>query len=229
MKKHVFLVRHLTHKQRMTGLVLLTAGLAPLLLLSCVTSSIINDSAGTDITQTGPIITLENPTANIPIGDNHLAWYTYRDAGDGGSSTITKNDEKTPGKAEIIHSFSGDVTTKYRYGYAGVVIALLAEELQTDLKNAAGLRFMFSGDGRAYRFSVDTSNVKDGNTFGQEITAPQNPKEVIILFKDLQQNDWEGSPHVPFDAGLITQLKIQTVGQPISSFNFKIWNLEIVH
>jgi hypothetical protein len=41
MKKHVFLVRHLTHKQRMTGLVLLTAGALALLslpLYSCVSS-----------------------------------------------------------------------------------------------------------------------------------------------------------------------------------------------
>jgi hypothetical protein len=88
------------------------------------------------------------------------------------------------------------------------------------------VKLRISGDGGRYRFSLDTENVKDGNTFGTEITAPERAGEIVIPLASLKQEDGWGVK-VPFDPTLIENLKIQTIGQPVSSFSFTIRRVEV--
>jgi hypothetical protein len=63
---------------------------------------------------------------------------------------------------------------------------------------------------RRYRFSVDTENVTDGNTFGGEITVPERSGEIIISIAGLkQETGWgwpsrfhhSGSPYIAWKYG----------------------------
>jgi hypothetical protein len=168
----------------------------------------------------------ENTGAVRTAKETDFDWYIYTDKNDGGSSTIKQTTNTLAGKLDVVHTFTGKVTTRYRYGYAGVIISPLNEQVLSALKTAKGIKFMFSGDGKKYRFIVDAENITDGNTFSKEIFAAEAPKEITINYDELRQEDGWGK-QVEFNRNLIKELKIQTLGQPIDSFRFEIRGIEI--
>jgi hypothetical protein len=154
--------------------------------------------------------------------------YAYDDSSNKGDSSITLYRETVRGAAgedEIVWTLSGSVTGKYEYGYAGVSIIPDGKTLARLQNGAETIKLRISGDGKRYRFSVETKNVTDDNTFGKEITVPRRSGEIIIPIAGLKQEDW--GIIVPFDQSLITNLKIQTIGQPVPSFRFTIHRIEI--
>ncbi|MDR0910778.1 MAG: CIA30 family protein [Spirochaetaceae bacterium] len=155
--------------------------------------------------------------------------YSDRDNNMKGSSMIRMKEKDNSGAAttEKYLYVKGRVTTQYPYGYAGIAIKPDAKALEALRSNIAGIKMRISGDGKQYRFSLDTSNVTDGNTFGKIFNAPKNPDDIEFKFSDLTQEPWGNIQS--FEQILIQNLKIQTVGQPISAFNFSIFNIEIIY
>jgi hypothetical protein len=168
-------------------------------------------------------------TGRVDSESGSFSLYTYDDAGNQGDSSITLDRETVrneKGEEETVWALNGRVTTKYDYGYAGAVLVPNDNSLARLQSGAEMIKLRISGDGKRYRFSVDTENVTDGNTFGMEITAPQRAETINIPMAGLKQEPGWGEK-VPFDRALIENLKIQTIGQPIQSFQFTIHSVEI--
>ncbi|MDR2095491.1 MAG: CIA30 family protein [Treponema sp.] len=164
----------------------------------------------------------------LESADGCFTLYTYDDATDRGNSVITLYRESImdeTGGEEAAWTVRGRVSAKYKDGYAGVVLVPDEKTLERLRGGAEAVKLRISGDGGRYRFSLDTENVKDGNTFGREITAPERAAEIVIPFASLKQDVW--GVQAPFDPALIRNLKIQTVGQPVSSFSFTIRRVEV--
>jgi hypothetical protein len=168
-------------------------------------------------------------TGRVDSESGSFLLYTYDDAGNQGDSSITL-DRKTirneKGEEETVWALSGKVTTKYAYGYAGAVLIPDDNSLARLQSGAETVKLRINGDEKRYRFSVDTENVTDGNNFGMEITAPRRAETVSIPLAGLKQEPGWGVK-VPFDRTLIKNLKIQTIGQPVQSFQFTIHGVEI--
>jgi hypothetical protein len=157
--------------------------------------------------------------------------FTYDDSKSGGDSSIrmARKTIRSKGTAdETVWALTGKVTTKFNYGFVGLTIKPDKETLALLRGNAKEIHLWISGDGGRYRFSCDTENVHDGNTFGREIVFPKRTEEQVIKIstEDLKQDSW-GEKQVDFDRSLIINLKIQTIGQPIKSFNFNIHRIEL--
>jgi hypothetical protein len=154
---------------------------------------------------------------------------TYDDqASQNGTSTITKTEaeETIGGKKLATYAFEGKVTTKYQYGFVGV---LLIPDAATKAALAAGkgVTFKVLGDGKRYRFAVETPGGAD-NHYGKEFATIKNKESTITIdYASMKQELYWGEPKT-FKASDIIQLKIQTIGQPIPSFNFKIYDIQIL-
>jgi hypothetical protein len=153
--------------------------------------------------------------------------YPYDDAMDKGDSSIaiqreTLRNEK--GEDETAWAFNGKVTTKFPYGYAGVVIIPDDKTLARLRADAETIKLRISGDGRRYRLSLDMENITDYNTFGTEITVPRRAEDIVIPVTSLKQEAW--GIQAPFDRTQIKNLKIQTIGQPVPSFRFTLYRVE---
>ncbi len=155
-------------------------------------------------------------------------WSTYTDQKNGGSSTITlkAQNEDLQGKPVFVVSAEGQVTTKYTYGFTGIILTPTRKELK-EIQNSGGLRLMIIGDGQSYRFRAETSDIKDYDFYGYVInTQAGQPITVNIPFSSLTQESW--GVKVPFNPDHITQLSIQTVGQPLDSYKFKIYDIHLL-
>jgi hypothetical protein len=155
--------------------------------------------------------------------------YTYDDSADGGDSSIAmyrQTARNENGGNTTVWTFSGKVTAKFQYGYAGNVIIPDDETLARLQNGAEKIKLRISGDGKEYRLSFDTENVKDGNTFGRIITFPKRYEDMVIPVASLKQDPGWGTK-VEFDRKLIKNLKIQTVGQPVPSFSYTVHSLAI--
>jgi hypothetical protein len=155
--------------------------------------------------------------------------FTYDDQkSQNGTSTITKTEaeETIGGKKVTTYAFEGKVTTKYQYGFVGVILEPDAAT-QKLLAAGKGVRFKVQGDGKRYRFAVETPGGAD-NHYGKEFATIKNKESTVTIeYSTLKQELYWGEPKT-FKSAEIIQLKIQTVGQPIPSFNFKIYDIEII-
>jgi hypothetical protein len=153
---------------------------------------------------------------------------TYDDqASSKGTSTIKKveAEETIGGRTVTTYSFSGKVTTKYQYGYAGVIL-YPDEPTKPMLAASKGVRFKVTGDGKRYRFAAETPGGQD-NHYGKEFQATKKESTVTIEYRTMAQEQGWGAVK-SFNATDISQLKIQTIGQPISSYKFKIYDIELI-
>ncbi|MDR0684795.1 MAG: CIA30 family protein [Spirochaetaceae bacterium] len=165
----------------------------------------------------------------LNLENGSFSLYIYDDAADRGDSSIAMSQQTVrneKGENATVWRFNGKVTTKYTYGYTGVVILPDDKNLALLQNSAEKIKLRVSGDNREYRLSVDTENVKDGNTFGRTITFPKRYEDIVIPIASLKQDSGWGTA-VPFKQELIKNLKIQTVGQPVSSFSFTIHSVAI--
>lgn len=153
-----------------------------------------------------------------------FSWVTFDDKGNGGSSTITMADstETAGGKTYAAKAFTGKVTTAYQYGFVGSIATPNAATLEI-AKGATGITLKVVGDGKKYRVRVETSDIKDFCYYGKEFTATADITDLTIPFKSLTQETW--GVKKSFNSAKVTQVSFQTVGQPISSFAFKIVDL----
>lgn len=157
---------------------------------------------------------------------NSEKWVTFNDKADGGSSTVNKKSEMVSidGKEVLAVTVTGEVTTKFQYGYVGITAdgdpATVAA-----LKEATGITFYTKGDGKKYRVRVETSDIKDFSYHGFVFTAPKGKMvQVTVPFKKLSQETWGATKK--FNAANASKVSFQTMGQPISSFEFTIADLK---
>jgi Complex I intermediate-associated protein 30 (CIA30). len=165
--------------------------------------------------------------------EGFLGKWTYEesaDAGDGGSSTITKTEanETIDGVAVKTYKFKGNVTDKAKYGLAQVEIKPDAETLAL-FKTAKAISFKMLADGRPYVIEAPISTVTDWGF--HRFTVRTNPGEVqehTIQMRMFMQPAWASV--VKFNQQRLTMLRIQTVNAAeggVGPFEFKVWDLKI--
>lgn len=154
-------------------------------------------------------------------------WSTYDDqASQGGSSTIqiTAAAESIDGAEYMVVTASGSVTKQYQYGFAGL-IAQPDEAALAALKAAKGISFKMEGDGLSYRIRVETSDIADSDYHGYVVSTKKGKTiELRIPYSKMSQEPW--GARKSFDPAKITKVSIQTIGQPIKAFSFKVFDLK---
>ena len=152
---------------------------------------------------------------------------TYNNSNSGGDSSIEVKEttETINGKAVTVWVFSGKLTRSVRFPFAGCKIIPDAATLAL-FRNAKGVSFMSSGDGRKYRVKVITPG-GGGNNYGDSFTAAKgNGKEVKLEYGKMKQDPYWGEKK-DFIAGGITELEVQFANNaPVDRFEFRIWDFK---
>ena len=152
-------------------------------------------------------------------------WYTYTDAGDGGTSTLVR-DLGAPGANGSGHAarMRGQVTTDYRYGYIGIGTTLDTLGEPMDIRGYTAISFWMRGDGKQYRMRLESDAVQDYDYYGITFKAKSDRwRQVYIDFDDLRQEGW--GKRVPWTGTDVENLSFQTVGQPHRSITLEIDNI----
>jgi len=168
-------------------------------------------------------------------------WYTYDDAGPGGSSLVTPE----PGKPFIMakpgHDGSGEfacmkgkVTTQYQYGFIGMGYYLSPSDVRKpfNLRDKSGIRFWHRGDNKKYRVKLvsvhpDFSAGDGDNQFGYDFHTDREWAQVEIRFCDLSQQPGWGSRVDMKDAlAAIKEIQFCTLGQPHESVELCVDGIE---
>ena len=149
------------------------------------------------------------------VGPGVLAageWMVYSDqASDGGSSTVTyKTTEETiDGEKVTVFTISGNVTTKFEYGFAGW--GLNADDATVELyKKAKAVSFWVLGDGKAYSVKFKISSVTD-YAYHEYVfeTEPGKAVNIVVPIGYFMQPSWTGSPK-KMNTALVTGVEWQT-------------------
>jgi len=120
-------------------------------------------------------------------------WMVYNDVeSDKGSSSVNlvSKKEVIDGKETVVHHVTGNVTTKFKYGFAGW--GLNADEATMNLyKTAKKFSFWILGDGQRYTIKFKTSNVTDYAYFEYSFdTVKGEPLFVEVPIKYFIQPSW---------------------------------------
>jgi hypothetical protein len=186
-------------------------------IFSCVTTS---GAAKTDDNEQG------KPT--LATGD----WFVYNDENDKGNSTvnIVSAEETIDGNKVMVHTVTGNVTTKFQYGFAGW--GLNADEKTLELyKTAKSVSFKILGDGLKYTIKFKTSNVKDYAYYEYSFNTQKGEALLIeVPIKFFMQPSWGQS--VKKDQSLATGIEWQTHESwrktPNNNpFSIKIWDFTV--
>jgi hypothetical protein len=152
---------------------------------------------------------------------------TYNDTNNGGNSTITVGEitETIGGKTVTVWILSGTLVKTINYPFAGCRIIPDAAVL-TKFKNAKGVSFMVSGDGRKYRLKMATPG-GEGNHYGEAFTAAKgNGTQINLEYKKLSQEPFWGKKKT-FIQAEIEYIEVQLqVNSAVDKFEFKIWDFK---
>jgi len=169
------------------------------------------------------------PTPTLATGE----WMVYDDVeSDKGSSTvkIVSATEVIDGKEVMVHHVTGNVTTKYKYGFAGW--GLNADEATMNLyKTAKSLSFWILGDGLKYTIKFKTSNITDFGYFQYSfITEKDTPMLIQVPMKYFMQPSWAASAMMK--QNLVTGVEWQThedwrKDPNNNPFDIKIWDFTV--
>jgi hypothetical protein len=136
-----------------------------------------------------------------------IPWVSFTDESVGGKSTMsltvsTNGAQGSKGALKI----SAKLTPEFQWGgFVGARAWLQADGSPKDMSKVTGVRFYARGDGRKYRLLVSRENVKDGNHFAYEFTAPTEWKLFQVSFSKLAQSPYFGE-QIPWSATNITGL-----------------------
>jgi hypothetical protein len=119
-------------------------------------------------------------------------WTVYTDENDKGNSTanIESAEETIDGKKVMVHHVTGNVTTKFQYGFAGW--GLNQDDATLELyKTAKAVSFWILGDGQRYTIKFKTSNIRDFGYFEFSFnTEKGTPVYVEVPLKFFMQASW---------------------------------------
>jgi hypothetical protein len=152
-------------------------------------------------------------------------WTVNGDQDNGGSSTITMTEETQEGLPA--HSFKGEITHKYEYGFVNVKLVPDDATLAT-LKQAKAISFRFMGNGERAAVKINTTDVKDYAYFENQFdTVDGQPITVIVPVAHLMQPSWGkavGNGIINLDNAEIVEYQYQG---PVGPYAFKIWDFQI--
>ncbi len=166
-------------------------------------------------------------------------WYSFDDKGpsNGGSSTVwpVNSDFKmsSPGKdggADCAVRMTGFVTTQYPYGFIGIGAGLFEDGRSANLTGVTGIRFWVKGDGKTYQIKLINGNTVDAawNYYRAVFSAPEAWTQIELPFSAFTQDAGWGNV-VAFSEVIkdIKALELQTVGQPHSSIDVWLDNIQL--
>lgn len=159
-------------------------------------------------------------------------WSPYDDLNDKGSSTaaIKTAVETIDGEQVTVYTITGNVTTKFQYGFAGWTLD--PDEATLALyKTAKAISFWVLGDGKSYSVKFKTSNVKDfGYLEYRFVTEPGQPMYVEVPIAYFMQPSWAAP--VSKKPELVTGIEWQTheswrKAGDSNPFEIKFWNFKV--
>ena len=161
-------------------------------------------------------------TGLIVAGVAAASWEANTDIWNAGDSTanVTVGSKTIAGKTyPNVTTVKGKVTTKYQYGYAGIQL------FDEAYRGAKGVKISVTGDGKTYDLRLNTSDRPDYcfHMFALK-TTPGKVTTYEIPYSKFTQYTW-GKP-VALDTENIDGISIQTVGQPIPSYEFSVVSVE---
>ena len=170
------------------------------------------------------------PVPSLATGE----WMTYSDVegGNNGSSTVklVTAKETIDGKETVVYRVTGNVTTKYQYGFAGW--GLNADEATLNrYKTAKKFTFWILGDGLKYTIKFKISSVKDFGDYEYSFnTEKGKPILVEVPIKFFMQPSWAAS--VKMNQSLVTGVEWQTHESwrktPNNNpFDIKMWDFTV--
>jgi hypothetical protein len=156
-------------------------------------------------------------------------WVTYADSdadsGNNGSSTC--NVEVIEVDGQPAYHYTGAITNKFQYGYAGIHINAGDDNTLAQLKQATTVSFKVKGDGLRYAFKLPTNTlIRDGGHYEKTFIADADVKTVTIPVKSLSQQSWAVVKR--FDQGDVDSIQMQTThnGKP-GPFDLTVWDLKL--
>jgi len=159
-------------------------------------------------------------------------WMVYNDENDKGSSTskLVSAEETINGKKVMVHHITGNVTTKFQYGFAGW--GLNADEATTNLyKTAKKFTFWILGDGQRYTIKFKTTEVKDYAYFEYSFdTEKGTPLLIEVPIQFFMQPSWGAGVRLNKDhvIGIEWQTHESWRKDPNKNpFDIKIWDFTV--
>jgi len=161
-------------------------------------------------------------------------WYVYSDVegGNNGSSTVKFDTAKEVinGKETTVYHVTGNVTTKYQYGFAGW--GLTPDDATLNLyKTAKSFSFWILGDGLRYTIKYKTSSVKDFGDYEYTFNTEKGvPLKVEVPMKYFMQPSW--ARFVRMNQELVTGVEWQTheswrKSSTSNPFDIKMWDFTV--
>ena len=151
-------------------------------------------------------------------------WITFTDVNDGGDSTIQM--EVTERNGMPAYHITGNVTTKFVYGFVGWMVTPDAATLE-NLKNAKAISFRYVGDGKRETVKYRISNVRDYAHFEFHFAGePGVEDRVEVPVRFFQQPSW-GNP-VRMNQANVEDISWQTheSWRP-GTFDITIWDVRV--
>lgn len=162
-------------------------------------------------------------------------WYTYNDHGDGGTSTIYPQPSPSPfyktsdpgngaNGSDGYVRVTGTVTTVFAYGYAGLGTGLAPAPGVFDLSKYQGIVFYVKGDGKTYRFKIESPDITDSDQFGYNFTTTGAWQKITLPFNTstFTQSGF-GTPKNLLDSLVSAKgIQWQTIGQPLAAFELEV-------
>ena len=158
-----------------------------------------------------------------PVTIADVPWMVFTDAGMGGKSTlqISIASGGAPGSRNFLR-ITGSLTSDFQWGgFAGTRAALQSDESPVNVGAYSGVRFYARGDGKKYRLLVGKANVKDGNHFGYEFTAPSEWTLIWVPFAQLAQSPLFGT-QVSWSPENVTAVGFLARAEPGASSEVKL-------
>jgi hypothetical protein len=187
------------------------------ILLSC------GSSGGAAKADTGP------GTPTLATGE----WTVYNDVeSDKGSSTvnIVSAEETIDGEKVMVHHVTGNVTTQFKYGFAGW--GLNQDEKTLALyKTAKSFSFNILGDGQRYTIKFKTSNIIDYGYYEYSFNTEKGvPILVEVPVKFFMQPSWAEPSRM--NQALVTGIEWQThevwrKDANRNPFDIKMWGFTV--
>jgi len=132
---------------------------------------------------------------------------------------------------------TGFVTTAFKYGFAGMGVNFLGvnadqSKKPVDISGMTGVRFYQKGDGKEYRVKLPSQNPlfvrgESDDHYGKKFTSTGSWTQIDIPLNTFTQEGWGSNVPLADALKYIDSIQIQTVGQPLTSFDLSVDNVEI--
>ena len=150
-------------------------------------------------------------------------WVDYTDDNDGGDSTVSMEETEVDGVPAL--RFTGNVTTRFQYGFVGWALQPDEETLEL-LKNARAISFMTKGDGKRQTVKYRISSVRDHAHFEFHFVAEEEPTRVEVPIRFFQQPSWGTPARMNQDNAEDISWQTHESWRP-GTFDVTIWDVRI--